>query len=124
MSRSQEGTGASDAPVPAASSPPTDWDDIAIGSCTIPLYHHPFRRTRPPLGLPHDAKTPVPTWAPAFRTLSRAGDGVRTRDIQLGKLALYQLSYSRDITNGDHGTPESRPAPEAPGSLPRATGED
>lgn len=26
----------------------------------------------------------------------RAGDGVRTRDIQLGKLALYQLSYSRE----------------------------
>lgn len=26
---------------------------------------------------------------------SRAGNGVRTRDIQLGKLMLYQLSYSR-----------------------------
>ena len=26
----------------------------------------------------------------------RAGDGIRTRDIKLGKLALYQLSYSRD----------------------------
>jgi len=25
----------------------------------------------------------------------RAGDGVRTHDIQLGKLALYQLSYAR-----------------------------
>ncbi len=25
----------------------------------------------------------------------RANDGDRTRDIQLGKLALYQLSYSR-----------------------------
>ena len=25
----------------------------------------------------------------------RAGDGIRTRDIQLGKLMLYQLSYSR-----------------------------
>src|SRR5690606_1622928 len=25
----------------------------------------------------------------------RAGDGGRTRDIQLGRLALYQLSYSR-----------------------------
>jgi hypothetical protein len=28
------------------------------------------------------------------RTL-RAGDGIRTRDIQLGKLVLYQLSYTR-----------------------------
>ena len=26
-----------------------------------------------------------------------AGDGIRTRDIDLGKVALYQLSYSRDI---------------------------
>ncbi len=24
-----------------------------------------------------------------------AGDGVRTRDLNLGKVALYQLSYSR-----------------------------
>ena len=24
-----------------------------------------------------------------------AGDGIRTRDINLGKVALYQLSYSR-----------------------------
>ncbi len=24
-----------------------------------------------------------------------AGDGIRTRDIQLGRLKLYQLSYSR-----------------------------
>ena len=28
----------------------------------------------------------------------RAGDGTRTRDIKLGRLALYQLSYSRNDT--------------------------
>lgn len=28
----------------------------------------------------------------------RAGDGIRTRDIQLGKLVLYQLSYTRTRT--------------------------
>ncbi len=27
---------------------------------------------------------------------TQAGDGARTRDIKLGRLALYQLSYSRD----------------------------
>ena len=27
-----------------------------------------------------------------------AGNGIRTRDIKLGKLALYQLSYARVIT--------------------------
>jgi hypothetical protein len=29
----------------------------------------------------------------------RAGDGTRTRDIKLGRLALYQLSYSRMTSN-------------------------
>src|SRR3954471_17048424 len=28
-------------------------------------------------------------------TRNGAGDGIRTRDINLGKVALYQLSYSR-----------------------------
>ncbi len=28
-------------------------------------------------------------------TEAGAGDGIRTRDINLGKVALYQLSYSR-----------------------------
>ena len=30
---------------------------------------------------------------------SGAGDGIRTRDIDLGKVALYQLSYSRPWEN-------------------------
>ena len=35
----------------------------------------------------------------AIRTRSpEAGDGARTRDIKLGRLALYQLSYSRGTT--------------------------
>src|SRR6476469_2081447 len=35
----------------------------------------------------------------AFITdLQQAGDGARTRDIKLGRLALYQLSYSRERT--------------------------
>ena len=28
-----------------------------------------------------------------------AGGGIRTRDLNLGKVALYQLSYTRNITN-------------------------
>jgi hypothetical protein len=31
----------------------------------------------------------------------RAGDGTRTRDIKLGRLALYQLSYSRMTKKSD-----------------------
>ena len=31
----------------------------------------------------------------AGASLRRADDGLRTRDLQLGKLALYQLSYVR-----------------------------
>ena len=35
-----------------------------------------------------------------LRGLSGAGNGVRTRDPQLGKLVLYQLSYSRPAISG------------------------
>ena len=31
-----------------------------------------------------------------------AGNGVRTRDPELGKLVLYQLSYTRDPTYNAH----------------------
>jgi hypothetical protein len=34
---------------------------------------------------------------------ARAGDGNRTRDVQLGRLMLYQLSYSRVRRNADRG---------------------
>ena len=37
---------------------------------------------------------------PTFQGLLRAGNEIRTRDVQLGKLTLYQLSYSRlDVNN-------------------------
>lgn len=32
--------------------------------------------------------------------MNGAGDGIRTRDINLGKVALYQLSYSRSANLG------------------------
>ena len=31
----------------------------------------------------------------AMRIINGAGDEIRTRDINLGKVVLYQLSYSR-----------------------------
>ena len=34
-------------------------------------------------------------WIPIEKGDFGAGDGIRTRDINLGKVALYQLSYSR-----------------------------
>ena len=34
---------------------------------------------------------------PAISTKAKAGKGIRTLDIQLGKLTLYQLSYARDL---------------------------
>ena len=34
-----------------------------------------------------------------------AGDGIRTRDIDLGKVALYQLSYSRSTWRKHHCHP-------------------
>ncbi len=36
----------------------------------------------------------------SYRGTSGAGNGSRTRDIELGKLALYQLSYSRKTGRG------------------------
>src|SRR5262245_29803600 len=54
--------------------------------------------------------------------LSTAGDGIRTRNIQLGRLELYQLSYTRGPTrrpggpevNGQGGirTPVGRSPPD------------
>ena len=40
---------------------------------------------------------------------NRADDGLRTRDLQLGKLALYQLSYvrAREYSN----MPDAAPSP-------------
>jgi hypothetical protein len=37
-----------------------------------------------------------------------AGEGTRTLDIQLGRLALYQLSYSRSLGNVLMRVPVSR----------------
>ena len=48
-------------------------------------------------------KSPGPVRIPAtgsgcdFRTSQRAGDGTRTHDVQLGKLAFYQLNYAREV---------------------------
>jgi hypothetical protein len=44
-----------------------------------------------------DVGTAVPLRGGAPSNLCRAGDGARTRDIKLGRLALYQLSYSRSL---------------------------
>ena len=59
--------------------------------------------------------------------IGRAGDGGRTRDIQLGKLALCQLSYARErrtiparpgarqarVSRPSNATPKTNPAPPA-----------
>jgi hypothetical protein len=43
----------------------------------------------------NDERPGFPAGAFVVVIVSRAGDGTRTRDIKLGRLALYQLSYSR-----------------------------
>ena len=40
----------------------------------------------------------APREAEVLTAYKRADDGLRTRDLQLGKLALYQLSYVRAET--------------------------
>jgi hypothetical protein len=58
----------------------------------------PVMRRRAPvsnLSLPLPASPASCLVSAAFRLFSGAGDGIRTRDIQLGRLELYQLSYTR-----------------------------
>ena len=35
-----------------------------------------------------------------LKNFQRAGDGTRTHDVQLGKLAFYQLNYAREVAVG------------------------
>ncbi len=48
-------------------------------------------------GILSPARLPIPPPRPIRRFYKKngAGDGTRTRDLNLGKVALYQLSYSR-----------------------------
>jgi hypothetical protein len=48
----------------------------------------------------------------------RAGDEVRTRDLQLGRLLLYQLSYSRNKQQSKKNTVVGRGGFEPPKALP------
>ena len=50
----------------------------------------------------------------------RAGDEVRTRDIQLGRLTLYQLSYSRKNKNMTVGRTGFEPVKVKPADLQSA----
>jgi hypothetical protein len=43
----------------------------------------------------HEFATTHPTVLAPSPSPRGAGDGIRTRDIQLGRLELYQLSYTR-----------------------------
>ena len=67
---------------------------------------------------------------PPSTLLSRAGNGTRTRDPNLGKVVLYQLSYSRNLSCfSEDDTPGSRTTRNAPqrshgnyrGTLPTKT---
>src|SRR5438552_18872301 len=58
-----------------------------------------FGRIAAPLG----PRGPEMRVLPPPRGENGAGDGTRTRDIQLGRLELYQLSYSRSPDGGGGG---------------------
>ncbi len=67
-------------------------EDIAFSLVLEVMEECPIRQTQPPQ--PHN----IYNLSQKNRLLGRfggAGDGIRTRDIQLGRLTLYQLSYSR-----------------------------
>ena len=45
--------------------------------------------------IPAIARPQLMDWEIALKTVDGARNGARTRDLNLGKVALYQLSYSR-----------------------------
>ena len=65
--------------------PPRDFKSLASATFAIPANT---------TSLPNDKGSDLPA-APSVARLTRAGNGTRTRDPNLGKVVLYQLSYSR-----------------------------
>ena len=51
--------------------------------------------------LPRECSTTEPLELIILLKYNGAGDAIRTRDIQLGRLALYQLSYARIFFGGE-----------------------
>lgn len=63
------------------------------------LYEHVFDvRIGSPAPDPRNPKKKGPPYGRPLGVLG-ADDGSRTRDLELGKLSLYQLSYVRNSTN-------------------------
>jgi hypothetical protein len=54
---------------------------------------------------------------PSVVDLPGAGDRTRTGDVQLGKLAFYQLNYARDVLTP---TPKTTPQLDVPSTAARA----
>ena len=48
---------------------------------------------------PGDVAPGTATTTPPPSIPTKAGKGIRTLDIQLGKLTLYQLSYARELSS-------------------------
>ena len=65
------------------------------------LYVHISTHQKGPRELPHSP----PKIICVMRCKSRAENGTRTRDPQLGKLMLYQLSYFRNGYRTTYGNP-------------------
>ena len=85
-----------------------DATTTAQGSSTLPCSAEPSpapdSNRRPLRSRPRSSRTGPEHWHPTPRNpenprliggFAEAADGCRTRDLELGKLALYQLSYRR-----------------------------
>src|ERR1700682_3768695 len=79
----------------------TDTCVIAIGGCPLPV-HAPTARSATAVTVRASRRTLLASFqsplvsATSKTCVERAGDRTRTGDVQLGKLAFYQLNYARD----------------------------
>ena len=78
------------------SGPPASRSSPSPSLFALALPVHKLRRSNPLFGF---GPFPQQTEKHPFGCFFSAGKGTRTLDVQLGKLTLYQLSYSRDDPN-------------------------
>ena len=78
-----------------------------VGDRSLRRHFLPRRAPARPTGVPAPVTTFIPADSAGMNELSGADDRARTGDLDLGKVALYQLSYVRVVTSSSRPPPKS-----------------